>query len=264
MALSLAVLLCPVAKGETVTMESARALVASGRVVEGLRQIRELEKQAPNDPNQQFEIGELLQELAASRAERLQKLAPQSSPAHELIGKSLESHQKVVEALAEYKLAAQANPSLPGIHFLIGNLYWKQRDFDSAIPALESELRLNPDHALANLRMGEILLVTNADASQKAIPYLRKAIGDPHNGLEAHLELGKALRLAGQYAEALQEFAFVVRERPDDELVHAQLAALYRDEGDAPSARKELEIQRQILERKRQASINARQADVAH
>ncbi len=265
MALSMALLLCSsVTEGRAVTMESTRALVNSGRIVEALRQIRELEKQSPNDPSLQFEIGELLQELAASRAERLQKLAPESPQVHELIGKSLEAHQKAAEAVVEYKLAAQTNPSMPGIHFLIGNLYWKQRDFDSAIPALESELRLNPDHALANLRIGEILIVTDADAPQKAIPYLRKAIGDPHIGLEAHLELGKALRLAGRYSEARREFEFVVRQKPEDELVHAQLAAVYRNQGDTQRARKELEIQRQILQRKRQASINARQSDVDH
>jgi tetratricopeptide (TPR) repeat protein len=247
--------LCFAAAGEAATIESARALVRSGRVVEALREIRELERQNTNDPNLQFELGEILQELAASRAERLQKAAPDSPEAHELIGKSLESHQKTMEAVAEYKLAAQANPSMPGIHFLIGNLYYKQRDLDAARPALESELNLNPDHALANLRMGQILLVTDADAPQRAIPFLRKATADSHTGLEAHRELGKALRLSGKYQEAFQELELVVRQKPDDERVHAQLAALYRDQGDAQHARKELEIQRQILQRKRDASL---------
>jgi tetratricopeptide (TPR) repeat protein len=259
------ILLCLAgASGETATIESARTLVRSGRVVEALRQIRELEKQKPNDPNLQFELGEILQELAGSRAERLQKVSPQSSQVHQLIGKLLESHQKMAEALAEYEQAARANPSLPGIHFLIGNIYWKQRDFEAARPALETELKLNPNHALANLRMGQILLVTDANAPQTAIPYLRNAIADSHTGLEAHRELGKALRLSGKYQEAFHELELVARQEPDDELVHAQLAALYRAQGNGERVRKELEIQRQILERKRQASLNARQAEPDH
>ena len=87
---------------ETATIESARALLRSGHVVEALHQIRELERQKPNDPELQFEVGEFLQELAGSRAERLQKLAPASPQAHELVGKLLESHQKLAEAVAEY------------------------------------------------------------------------------------------------------------------------------------------------------------------
>jgi Flp pilus assembly protein TadD len=133
-----------------------------------------------------------------------------------------------------------------------------------ARPALESELKLNPDHALANLRLGQLLLVTDADAPQRAIRYLRKAIADSHTGLEAHRELGKALRLAGKYQEAFQELELVVRQKPDDELVHAQLAALYRNQGDAQHARKELEIQRQILQRKRETSLKARRAEADH
>ena len=243
------------------TTDGVRALVRSGHITEALREMRDLERENPNDPNLQFEIGELLQELAASRAERLQKLAPDSAQVHELIGKSLESHQKAAEALAEYELAARADPSLPGIHFLIGNLFWKQRDFAAAKPALESELALNPSHAFANLRMGEILLVTDADAPLHAIPYLKKAVADSHTGLEAHRELGRALRMAHQYQEAFQELQLVVKERPDDERVHAQLAALYRDRGDSQNARKELEIQRRILQTKREASLKARETE---
>lgn len=250
--------------GETATIESARTLVRSGRIVEALRQIRELERQKPNDPNLQFELGEILQELAGSRAERLQKLAPASPQAHELIGKLLESHQKMAEAVAEYEKAARADPSLPGIHFLIGNIYWKQRDFEAAKPALEAELKLNPHHALANLRTGEMLLVTDGDTPQKAIPYLQKATADPHIGLEAHRELGKAFRLARKYQEAYRELELVVRQRPDDELVHAQLAALYRDQGNGKAARKELELHRQILHRKREVSLKERQREADH
>ena len=248
---------------ETPTVESARELLKSGRVVEALREIRELQMQAPDDPNLQFEIGEILQELAASRAEQLQKLAPKSPQLHELIGKSLESHQKTTEAEAEYKLAARENPLMPGINFLIGNLYFKQRDFAAAKPALEAELKLNPNHALANLRLAQIMLVTDADEPRKCIPYLKKAIADPHTGLEGHRELGKALRLAGKYSEALDQFELVARQRPDDEFVHAQLAALYRDQGNTEQARKEMEIQKQILEREREASLKAHEGQAA-
>jgi tetratricopeptide (TPR) repeat protein len=242
------------------TVESVRSLLKSGHTLEALREIENLRKQAGDNPEIQLEIGKILQELAASRAERLEQLAPESPQAYELIGKSFESHDKIPEALAQYRRAAQGDPALPGIHFLIGNLYWKQRDLNAAVPELDAELRLNPNHNLANLRMGEILLTTDADHPDKAVPYLQKAVSDPHASSEAHLELGKALRIAGHYEEALKELRLVGERQPEDSKIHAQLAALYRAMGNAEAAKKEMEVQREILQRQREAGLQLHQA----
>ena len=232
--------------------------------MEALRAIDDLQKQKPDDPNIQLEIGKIFQELAASRLQRLQELAPDSPQVHEMVGKSFESHQKLTEALTQYQMAARGDPALPGVHFLIGNLYWKQRDLPAALPELEAELRLNPNHELANLRIGEILLATNADVPAQAIPYLRKAVADPQANFEAHRELGKALRMAGQYDESLRELQFVAQRQPEDNKVHAQLAALYRAMGNTEAARKEMERHQQILQRQREASLKAHGAGPGH
>ena len=241
------------------TVDSIRSLLKSGHTLEALHEIENLRKQAGDNPEIQLEIGKIFQELAASRAERLEQVAPESPQAYELIGKSFESHDKIPEALAQYKLAAQKDPTLPGIHFLIGNLYWKQRDLNAAVPELDAELQLNPNHNLANLRRGEILLTTDADHPDKAVPYLRKAVSDPHANLEAHRELGKALRMAGHYEEARKELQFVAERQPQDSKIHAQLAALYRATGNPEAAKKEMETQRQILQQQREASLQLHQ-----
>jgi tetratricopeptide (TPR) repeat protein len=246
------------------TVESIRSLLKAGHTSEALREMEDLQKQNGDNPEIQLEIGMIFQELAASRAERLEQLAPESPQVHELIGKSFESHDKVPEALAQYKLAVQKDPMLPGIHFLIGNLYWKQRDLNAAMPELEVELRLNPNHNLANLRMGEILLATDADHPEKAIPCLRKAASDPRASLEAHRELGKALRMIGKYDEALRELQFVVERQPEDNKIHAQLAALYRATGNAEAARREMKAQQEILQRQREASLQLHQDQPPH
>lgn len=182
---------------EAATIESIRSLVKAEDAIEALHEITNLQKQRPDDPDVQVEIGKVFQELAAAHLQRLEQMAPESPQVHELIGKSFESHEKIPEALTHYRIASQKDPALPGIHFLIGNLYWKQRDLNAAKPELEMELQLNPNHGLANLRIGEIFLVTNSDTPETALLYLRKAGSDPHASLEAHRELGKALRMAG-------------------------------------------------------------------
>src|ERR1700748_2656206 len=167
-----------------------RQLIERGSIEDALKQIEELEKEQPDNPTIQLEIGEILQALAASRAERLRRGAPDSAQAHELIGKSYEAHQKLNEALREYKAAAEKEPRLAGVHFLIGNVYWKLGDLVSARDALKSELALNPSDSLANLRMGQVLLRMDENLPEAAIPYLRRAIDDPQTSLPAHRELG--------------------------------------------------------------------------
>ena len=244
--------------GEGATVDSARALIDAGRFVDALHEISELQKDSSEDPQVQFEIGRLLQELANLRAENLKRLAPDSPQVHEITGKTLEAHGKLPEALREYDLAVKVDPVQPGLHFLIGNLHWKQHEYSAAIPELKEELRLNPHHALANLRLGQISLSTDPGSPQKAIAYLQQAVADKHTGLIAHRELGKALRLAGRYQDALKELNLVAAQNPEDELVHGQLAAVYKAQGNKEATAQQLLLQRSILDRKRQASLDLR------
>ena len=110
-------------------LRSARTHVQNGEIVEGLREIEAALHSAPDDPEIQFQAGQLLREISAEHAGRLQQLAPNSSEAHQLLGRSLEARGRLDEALAEYRNALRNNATGPGVHFLIGNVLWKQRDF---------------------------------------------------------------------------------------------------------------------------------------
>src|SRR6185437_1897786 len=140
-------------------VKATRELIQHGQVIEALQNLKAIERQYPDAPEAKLAVGEIFQELAALRAEQLQRIAPDSAAAHELLGKSLESRGKLMEALAEYRYALEKGPAIPGLHFLIGNLEWKLRKFNAAEAELLRELNLNPHHAEANLRMGQILLV---------------------------------------------------------------------------------------------------------
>jgi Flp pilus assembly protein TadD len=201
--------------------------------------------------------------LAALRAEQLQRVAPDSAAAHELLGKSLEAQGKLNEALAEYRKALEKGPTTPGLHFLAGNLEWKLKNLDAAEAELLDELKLDPHHAMANLRMGQIVLETQRDQPWRAVAYLTEATADEKSLLEAHRELGKALRLSHKLPEALKQLQFVESQRPNDVLVHAQLAAVYKDLGDRERARQEIEIHARILRQRLEASQRMR-AQQAH
>jgi tetratricopeptide (TPR) repeat protein len=233
-------------------VQSARVLLREGRVTEALRELEAVMRAAPDDPEVQFQAGEILRELGADRAARLEQAAPDSAQAHELVGRSLEARGKLDGALAEYHAALSKDPRLPGLHFLAGNIRWKQRDLEAARPEMEAELQLNPNHALANLRLGQILLAMNEPDA--AFDHLRKAISEDGSSLDAHRALGQACRALGRHRQALQEFLIVARLRPKDDSVHAQLATVYRALGDAERAKAELEIHRRLLKEKAEAA----------
>jgi len=236
----------------------ARDLIHQGKITEALSRVATLEKRGVSDPEAELAAGEILQELAALRAEQLQRVAPDSAEAHELLGKSFEAQGKLDEALAEYRRASEKAPAKPGLHFLVGNVDWKLKKIEDAQHEFREELKLNPHHPMANLRMGQILLETQRDTPAQAIHYLREAVAGAPDSLEAHREFGKALRLAHQYPDAEKELRLVESRAPKDPIVHAQLAALYKEMGEHEKAREEITIHARILREKLEASQKAR------
>ena len=233
-------------------LDQARALLRDGRFPEALRELAESLRKAPGNPEVQYQIGEILGQLGTDRAARLEELAPDSAEAHELLGRALEARGDLVGALSAYRAAMARSPRLPGVHFLIGNILWKQRDFEAAQPEMEAELRGNPHHALANLRLGQILLAM--DQPGAAAEHLREAVGADNASIEAHQALGKAYRALRDYQQALREFQIVASRRPQDDAVHAQLATVYRSLGQTARARAEMETQRRLLQEKAEAA----------
>jgi len=234
----------------------ARDLIRQGKITEALDRVKALEKRG-SDPEAQFAAGEILQELGALRAEQLQRVAPDSAEAHELLGKSFEAQGKLEEALAEYRKAIEKTPAKSGFHFLIGNVDWKLKKIDEAQHEFIEELKLNPHHPMANLRMGQILLDVQRDTPIDAVSYLQEAVTAAPDSLEAHREFGKALRLAHRFPEAEKELRLVESRAPNDPTIHAQLAALYKEMGEPTKAREEITIHAKILKDKLEASQKA-------
>jgi predicted Zn-dependent protease len=139
-------------------------------------------------------------------------------------------------------------------------VYWKLGELPEAKTALEQELALHPDHSLANLRLGQVLLRMDENNPLAAIVYLRKAISNPETGLAAHRDLGKALRLAGHPKEAIQELKLVEQRLPEDNMIHAQLAAAYRAMGDGNAARREMELHNKIVQQEHERTVELHQS----
>jgi len=92
------------------------------------------------------------------------------------------------------------------------------------------------------------------DQTARALPYLKKAVRGEPSFLEGRRDLGKAYRLTGRFSEALEQLTFVAENRPGDESVHAQLAAVYRALGNTDKAMAELKLHREILRKRSEAA----------
>lgn len=224
-------------------IETARKLVRENRIAEALAELERVLAASP-DPDVKFQAGKLLRELAEQRAAHLAKVAPGSPAVHEMTGERLELEGKLEEALAEYRAA--------GSGYRTGTVLWKLRRLDEAADALKAEVTRAPHHAMANLRLGEVLIAKGEEPA--AIPYLERAAAAMLESMEARRELGKAYRKAGRTADARRVWEEVARARPEDGQVHFLLGSLYREMGQMDLSRREMERHRRILERRRQAS----------
>jgi tetratricopeptide (TPR) repeat protein len=228
------------------------ALIKSHQTIEALQELRRMLDSHSGDAEAEFQAAQLLEQLASMRFAELERLAPNAAETHLLLGKRYEAQGKLKDALGEYQRAQARSSGLPGLHFLIGNVYWKLRDFDAAAPELSAELKLNANHAGASFRLGSILLAR--DEAERAVPFLEAAVRNDPDMLDARRELGKALRHTGRLREALRELRVVAARRPQDGSVHAQLALVYRALGQPERAKEELVIHQSILKRKLTAS----------
>jgi len=229
----------------------ARTLLELNRRPEALQELQRLLEQKP-DAEAQLEAGRLLRNLAQQRFRSLVAVAPDSAATLEIAGRRLEREGNFAAALEQYHAARTREPQRPGIRYALGSVYWKQRDYVAAERELRAELADSPHHAMANFRLGQVLLATERQA--EAVPFLERAAQAMADVLEVRRELGKGYRKIGRNQEARAVWEAVAQARPRDDQVHYLLGGLYRELGESELARQSLERHRAILAGRRAQS----------
>jgi len=138
----------------------------------------------------------------------------------------------------------------PAIWNLLGNAYYKTRNFEKAIDQYEMALSLDPESQLLFANLGEAqfsLAVKKKDKTmlQKALQSFQTAVKlDPDYAL-SHAGLGKAFRLLGRFDYAIASFKKALD--LDDKLNEALyvLGLAYLDKGDKDKALSTLTLYKQ-------------------
>ena len=226
----------------------AQTLLELNRCAEAMAELDRALAQTPS-PEVKFQIGQIARQLAEQRFAALQELAPKSAALLELLGRQQELRGRFAEASEQYRAAAALNPDRPGIHYWLGNALWRLRRLEEAKTALERELRTTPHHAMANLRLGQVLIAM--DDAPRAVPLLEFAARAMPGSVEARKDLGKAYWQTGRTADARREWEAVARQAPADDQIHYLLGNLYRRLGEQDLALREFAEHRAILDRRR-------------
>ena len=109
---------------------------------------------------------------------------------------------------------------------LLRAFIWHEQDLRPlAMGAFRKALELRPDMVVARLRLATYLL--ESGGAQEALPMLQTAVRFDADNVDAHLSLGDAYRLTGQFADAKKEFEWVKSKNGNMPQVHYNLGLLY-------------------------------------
>ena len=223
-----------------------RAYAASGKPEQGVRVLKAWMATGGDDPDGLYWTGVFYDQLAQQTYDGMVKSHPESYLVLETQGDQLLQRQKYDEALEAYRKALSLAPSTPGLHFNLGNTYWRMAKLDQAALELAAELKLNSAHAQANYELGDIA-VKQGDVD-RGLALLNKALALNPALIEAHRSLGRAHLSKREYEEALRQFSIVERAQPADHTIHALLASVYQRMGRTREAAEETRKSNELIE----------------
>jgi tetratricopeptide (TPR) repeat protein len=197
---------------------------------------------ASNTPESMFWATKAYNELALDAFRRLGEF-PESVELHAIKAEILRSHNQHLEAANEWRAALKLAPEDPQLERELATSLFLARDFQSAVPMLEQQLKADPAAPDLNFMVGESFLRT--EQPDKALPYLEAAVKADNKMVPAHASLGMALATLNRTSEAIPELEIALPV-DDDGSLHYQLARAYQQAGNSQKAREVMEKYQQI------------------
>ncbi len=193
------------------------------------------------DPAEKQQIQKLL-DNAVEALNRAVALDPNSARTHLLMAESLSDSGKFVQAVSEYQEALKLDPNLNAADLGLASAYWKQRQFDRALPLLKQVLRKSPKDADANGMMADIS--EHNGENDQAERYAEAALAANPELIQTRVVLARVYLAKRKAKLAIAELRKVEDADPDGSY-HFLLYRAYRDAGDQSGAKQALaEFQR--------------------
>ena len=162
---------------------------------------------------------------------------PQSYKIHHRMAGILMNLRDTVAANKEYALATHLYAGDPYLYREVAEAALQQRDPRRALAALDTAIRLMPNHPSPWMRRGDARFMLGDWAG--AIEAARQAYALAPDSTRALVIVGTAQRASGDLAGAIATYREAVRDHPASWLLRAGLAGVLLEQGDLMGARQE-------------------------
>jgi tetratricopeptide (TPR) repeat protein len=205
----------------------ATALHRAGCHEDAVGSLEEAARLEPGDANLLNDLGVALNEVdrwaeALAVLDEALSVDPEHARAHNNRGVALDRLDRLDEAIDAYRRAAKLEPELAAVHFNLGTALRAKGRTAKAVAELLEAVRLDPEDAVSWYALGVTRHNHLADY-EGAIEAYRTAIRLDPNPALFHESLGRSLVGFGnamivqeRFGEAVEAFRQAVRLRPDD------------------------------------------------
>ena len=218
------------------------AQLEAGKLPDAVANLEAALAKRPNDPDLLYYLGRASGRLSKQAMDALIAAYPDSARAHQALGEDLAALRRAPEAEKEFEAAIRLRPETPGVHLALGEVYARASDWVKAEGQFREEAKLRPGDAETAYRLGSALLEegkihearTELDRADRLRPEMPETL----------YALGKARSLDGDAAGAEKAWRQVIAIEKGGELAgkaHFGLAGLYRKQGKAAEAAREME-----------------------
>jgi tetratricopeptide (TPR) repeat protein len=220
---------------------SGLAAVECEQSDEAFTLLAKLQKRFPADPDVLYEAAKLHRKAWDRAIEDLYRRAPSSYRVGQISAEVFEAQGKYGEAAAQYEQAIAKAPDALNLHYRLGRCLLldspSPEHLERARRQFEAELKLNPNDAIAEYQIGQILA-----AQQKpdaAVARYQEALTLRPDFVPAMIAAGKSRAQAKEYGQAVPLLEHAAALQPDNEAAHYNLMIVYRNLGRTADAQRE-------------------------
>lgn len=223
----------------------AHDLINLKKLQEAASYLNDFLERNPKDQQAWYMLGKTYLQLSEDSLKKINEIDPNSVVAHEIAGEIDESMHNYDVALVEYKKAIDLAPTQPGTHMHMANAYWLVEKWESAQAEFKAELENDPNNCAARWKLANAMLEAN-DSSEEALTQLNQSIERCPRLMQARVDRARALIRLGKQTDALPDLLMAENDSPTEPTIHFLLGAVYRAEGNAAEAQREMRTYGQL------------------
>jgi tetratricopeptide (TPR) repeat protein len=144
----------------------------------------------------------------------LQLKSRNTSSVYNNLGSALETEGKFEEAVSCYRQALQLRPGFARAYYNLGHLLQSQNKLDEAADCYRRAVKFKPEYVKAYYNLGH--LMQSQEKLDEAIDYYQKAIAIKPDFADAHYNLGQVLASKGKLDEAISHYRTALSIQPND------------------------------------------------